>query len=49
MLYLLEVDGIVAAAAAAFVLGVSGLFFLTVLVWRGAKVLAERAQGVFFR
>jgi hypothetical protein len=40
MLYLLEVDGIVAAAAAGFVLGVSGLVFLTVLAWRGAKILA---------
>ena len=49
MLYLLEVDGIVAAAAAGFVLGMSGLFFLGVLAWRGAKLLAGRAQGIFLR
>jgi hypothetical protein len=49
MLYLIEVDGLVAAAAAGFVFGVSGLIFLTVLAWRGAKLLAELAQGIFIR
>lgn len=40
MLYLLEVDGIVAAAAAGFVLGVGLLIFLAALAFRGAKLLA---------
>ena len=40
MLYLLEVDGIVAAAAAGFVFGVGLLVFLAVLTWRGTKTVA---------
>jgi hypothetical protein len=49
MLYLLEVDGIVAAAAVGLVLGLSGLIFLMVLAWRGARIIAERAQGILLR
>lgn len=40
MLYLLEVDGIVAAMAAGFVVGTGLLVFLTVSALRGAKLLA---------
>jgi hypothetical protein len=36
-------------AAAGFVLGVSGLFFLAAPAWRAAKLPAGRAQGIFFR
>jgi len=40
VLYLLEVDGMVAAFAAGFIFMVSGLFTLSLLAWRQVKALA---------
>ena len=40
MLYLLEVDGIVAAFTAAFIFSVSGLLMVSLLAWREAKAFA---------
>jgi hypothetical protein len=40
VLYLLEVDGIVAAFTAGFIFSVSGLLMVSLLAWREAKAYA---------
>ena len=49
MLYLLEVDGIVAAFTAAFIFSVSGLVMLSLLAGREAKAYAAARYRIYKR
>ena len=49
MLYLLEVDGIVAAFTAGFIFSVSGLIMIGLLAWREAKAYAAARYRIYKR
>jgi hypothetical protein len=49
MLYLLEVDGLVAALTAGFIFSVSGLLIVSLLAWREAKVYAAALNRIYKR
>ena len=49
MLYLLEVDGIVAAFTAGFIFSVSGLIMIGLLAWRGAKAYTATQYRIYKR
>jgi hypothetical protein len=49
MLYLLEVDGIVAAFTAGFIFSVSGLLIVSLLAWREAKAYAAARYRIYKR
>jgi hypothetical protein len=49
VLYLLEVDGIVAAFTAGFVFSLSGLVMLSLLAWREAKEYVAARHRIYKR
>jgi hypothetical protein len=49
VLYLLEVDGMVAAVAAGFIFIVSGMLTVSLLAWRGAKAFAAAQYRIYKR
>jgi hypothetical protein len=49
VLYLLEVDGIVAAFTAGFVFSLSGLVMLSLLAWRQAKEYLAARHRIYER
>jgi hypothetical protein len=49
VLYLLEVDGMVAAFAAGFIFIVSGLLTVILLAWREAKALVAGQYRIYKR
>jgi len=49
VLYLLEVDGMVAAVAAGFIFIVSGLLTVILLAWREAKALVAAQYRIYKR
>lgn len=49
MLYLLEVNALVAVIVAAFVFAVSGLIIVAVLAWRAAKTFAVAQYRMYKR
>jgi len=49
VLYLLEVDGLVAAFAAGCIFIVSGLLTVSLLVWRETKALAAAQYRIYKR
>jgi hypothetical protein len=49
VLYLLEVDGIVAAFTAGFIFSVSGMIMLSLLAWREAKAYAGARYRIYKR
>ena len=49
MLYLLEVDGMVAAIVAGFIFTISGLFFASMLAMRQVRALASAQHRIHKR
>ena len=49
MLYLLEVDGIVAAFTAGFIFSLSGMIMISLLAWREAKAYAAARCRIYKR